>query len=949
MRYVRFFFICTCFLLATPTILANWQRSVTNHTRHDYRAANQNWMVTQHPNGWMYFANNNGVLEYDGETWNTYPIHNAKTRAVKYGNDGRIYVGGLGQFGYFTPNTLGGLDYTCLSDSLDTKRAAGNIWNIHIKDDRVYFQADVSIYYLEKDTLHKVDYAHGFAFSTIVNNKFYASSPSGISLLNGDAFNLIPNTALCTQSKTVGMYAYGDKTLIISALHGMFLYDGATVTPFSTAADEFISKNQLFCSAMKDSLLALGSVQDGVLLLNTVSGQTEKISLRNGLQNKTVLSMLFDRESNLWLGLDNGIDCIHLNTPMFHLLSNNSAIGSGFTSCFYKNRLYLGTNQGLYATDFPIKLTEDTKLQLIQGTEGQVWSLLEHDGRLFCGGVNSLIVFDGHRATKLSGIRGVWAIQPLRLHPGHLLAGTYIGLYIIKKEGDTWRVSHRIDNARYSAKNMYVEEVTGAVWITNKERGLFRITLSDDLRSAQVKNYNNEFLPAGDNTYISRVNGEIIIASRQGLFRYDQMKDRVEKHTELENILDGDVPYTYIMQHRGEDIWYASRGMLKLARYQHDKNTWKHNNNESYLKGFLIEDFEHVAIYDRQALIGTEEGLCLLDFDRTISEKPALNLQIRRVYLTTHKDSLIYGRNYEFSTRRVQIPYANNSIKIEYSLTNYNKSSATQYSYKLDGTNNNEWSEFSENNTKEYTNLPEGKYTFHVKTIINEELEEIETSFNFEILPPWYRAWYAYMVYLLLVMLVVLYLYYKFIVGQQKTIRKKEQEIIRQKEENTRKDEKIVSLKEKNLQAELKHKSDELIRTTLNIVRKNEMLQNFRKEAISISKSIDEENLPHIRRKVLRLINSVDTNLSHDDDLQTFESNFDSVHHDFFEKLDAHSPGLNKKEKMLCAYIKMDLMSKEIAPLLNISLRGVEISRYRLRKKLQLNQEDSLADFLQQL
>lgn len=944
------FFICLYFFLTANTAFANWQRSVTNYNRQSYKAANQNWMIEQHPNGWMYFANNKGLLEFDGETWNTYSIHNAKTRAVKHGNDGRIYVGGLGQFGYFTPNVHGGLDYTCLSDSLETKRAAGNIWNIHILDDRVYFQADVAVYYLENNTLQKIDYSRGFSFSTIVNNKFYTSSPGGISFLNGDTFSLIPNTNRCTESKTVGMYPFGDKLLIITALDGMFLYDGVEVTRFHSAADSFISKNQLFCSAMKDSLLALGSVQDGVLLLNLQSGETEKFSIKNGLQNKTVLSMLFDGENNLWLGLDNGIDCIHLNTPMFFLFSNKSAIGSGYTSRFYKGRLYLGTNQGLYATDYPIRLTEDTNLELVQGTEGQVWTLVEYDGKLFCGGGNSLIVYDGNRASKISGVRGVWTIQPLKKSPGCMLIGTYIGLYILKKSGDEWAISHRISNANYSAKNMYVEEVTNAIWITNKEKGLFRLNLTDDLTDAQVKNYNNDSLPTGDNTYISRINGEIIIASRQGLFRYNQIKDKLERHEKLEEMLDGPTSYTYIMQDAQKHIWFVSNGTLKLARYQPETNSWKRNKSESYLKDYLIEDFEHVAVYGQNhALIGTEEGICLLDFGKTAKSKIPLNLQIRKVYLTIRKDSLVYGRNYEYSTNPLVIPYKSNSIKIEYSLNNFDKSFITQYSYKLNGGGHSEWSEFSENSVKEYTNLQEGKYTFHVKTIINEEMEEISTSFDFDILPPWYRSWYAYSLYFLIIVLIAFYLYYKFIIGQQKTIQRKEMEIIKQKEENTKKDEKIISLKEKNLQSELKHKSDELIRTTLNIVRKNEMLQNIKKEAVSISRSIDEENLPNIRRKVIRLINSVDTNLEHDDDLQAFETTFDSVHHDFFEKLDKQFPALNKKEKLLCAYIKMDLMSKEIAPLMNISLRGVEIGRYRLRKKLQLNQEDNLADFLQRL
>lgn len=179
----------------------------------------------------------------------------------------------------------------------------------------------------------------------------------------------------------------------------------------------------------------------------------------------------------------------------------------------------------------------------------------------------------------------------------------------------------------------------------------------------------------------------------------------------------------------------------------------------------------------------------------------------------------------------------------------------------------------------------------------------------------------------------------------------KELELYHQKQvfqqESDLKDKKIDLLKEENLQAELRHKSEELVRTTLNIVRKNEVLQDIKKEVIGISHAVADENLVAIRRKTLRLIGQIDTNIEHDDDLQAFQSTFDSVHHDFFRKLEEQFPELTNREKLLCAYIKMDLLSKEIAPLLNLSQRGVEISRYRLRKKLGLGERENLMEFLQ--
>ena len=144
-------------------------------------------------------------------------------------------------------------------------------------------------------------------------------------------------------------------------------------------------------------------------------------------------------------------------------------------------------------------------------------------------------------------------------------------------------------------------------------------------------------------------------------------------------------------------------------------------------------------------------------------------------------------------------------------------------------------------------------------------------------------------------------------------------------------------------------KSDELVKTTLNVVRKNEILQRIKKDAESLSRTINEGNLVNVRRGMLRLITQINTNIEHDSDLDNFQSSFDAIHNNFFKELDAQFPQLTHKDKMLCAYIKMNLMSKEIAPLLNISVRGVEISRYRLRKKLNLDEKANLAEFLQKI
>ncbi|WP_300910716.1 transcriptional regulator [uncultured Bacteroides sp.] len=934
---------------------AGWQRPVSNYTRHVYKAGNQNWDIQQHDNGWIYSANNNGLLEFDGVEWNIYPIHNAKTRAVKVDDRGRIYIGGMEQFGYFTPNHLGGLEYTCLSDSLSPDVNVGIIWNILVDRDRVYFQSDRHFFYMEEDVIKKISCSSKIYTSLILHNKLYIVTDEGLLALNGTEFRKVSESSgVGTVVRIGGLLPYKDRMLVVTCDNGLFLYDGTSFKKYPTVAEEFCRKNRVFCAALQDSLLALGSIQGGVCLLNLETDEMEVISTENGLQNKTVLSMMFDKAGNLWLGLDNGIDCIHLDAKITSLYGGKPVIGSGYASCSYKGKFYFATNQGLYRSDLPEQLSQNSSIDFVPETSGQVWSLYPYDDKLFCCSNNGIFIMDGEHLEHLSNPKGVWGVIPVSARKDVLIAGTYSGLYLLMKKGERWIMESYIKGFVRSCKDMLMEDATHTLWVGNKQDGISRLILSEDLRTVEkVKDYNHTDFPRGYNACLLRVKDEIVVASHYGLWRYDQNRDSLEPYTWLEQLLEGKTDYTYMKIDSLQNIWYVTDGSLKVLHYDSTRKEYRRLNDELFLKGLLIENFEDVYLYNAdQAIVGTEEGFTLIKTDSLPSQRAPLTLQIRKVYLTGLRDSLIYGRSYLYDTAPVVIPYAQNSLRIEYSANNYNKARTVLYSYRLNANGEKEvWSEYSENNIKEFTGLHEGKYVFSVKLLTDGDQEPIETSFAFEILPPWYRTWWSYLAYSMLVLLMFFYMYYRIQESRKKLLMQKELELYRQeqkfREESELKDKKIDILKEENLQAELRHKSEELVRTTLNIVRKNEILLDIKKEVVGISHAINEENLIALRRKTLRLLGQIDTNIGHDNDLQAFQNTFDSVHHDFFKRLEKEFPELNNKEKLLCAYIQMNLISKEIAPLLNISLRGVEISRYRLRKKLNLEEGENLAEFLQ--
>ena len=159
-------------------------------------------------------------------------------------------------------------------------------------------------------------------------------------------------------------------------------------------------------------------------------------------------------------------------------------------------------------------------------------------------------------------------------------------------------------------------------------------------------------------------------------------------------------------------------------------------------------------------------------------------------------------------------------------------------------------------------------------------------------------------------------------------------------------EEKEKIMQEKQVRMELEHKAQDLAASTMNLIRKNEILLEINNKLAKATDHIVDD-----RNKSLKIISNIQSeikeNIQHDDDWKKFEKNFDVVYEDFLKRLSTNYPKLTVSDKKMCAYLKMGLSSKEIAPLLDITLRSVEMNRYRLRKKLGLEREENLADFLQ--
>lgn len=942
---MKFFIYITFSLLLSLQAYAtmqsqDWQRSIVNYERGEYKGGVQNWMIDQSKNNKMYFANSDGLLEFDGTNWELYLVKNNIVRSIHNINN-RMYIGGSSEFGYFEANEKGKLIYHSLSEN--TSGWGGEVWNIINKKEYIYFVSEhyIHIFNSQTGTIKAIEPPEKIDCSALINDTLYLGTVGGIFYLSEENHCiLLPESGFLLGYKLTNLCLYKNQLLVSTSNKGIFLFDNSgKLNRVESIADDFIKNNQIFSVAVSGTRIALGSVQNGIFIFDLESPlYKETFNLKNGLNNNTILDCYFDNDLNLWLGLDKGIAYINLKSPIRPLFATISAIGTGYCSIIYNNELYLGTNQALYKVS-------DGKYRPINRVEGQIWSLNIIDGKLFSSGDNGVAVISPTESYQID-IPGAWETHILSDSKDKLIVGTYSGFSILEKNNGRWAFSHKIPYFTASCRGFIEDEESYSFWVTNTSSNIQRITFDKDFsRIEEIKNYELENANIKSNSIFRVIDNNLVVCADNGVYQYSRISDSFYKNNQLEATLDGSKYYDYLYIDRFKNLWYIADHQLKLKPYVNGKYEKKLNYD---LSNDLIGSFQNVFLADSStAIISVDNAFFKIDLSQDTQSITQLEASIR-TFSSSKNDSIIHYGN---SSNTIELPYDLNSVKIDFVATNFTHTSEILYTYKLNVIDK-EWSIPSSNTSKEYTNLPAGNYTFEVKAFINgTNVPYKSTTFSFRINPPWYKSPIACIIYIIIIFILLFLLYKETIRRQKKIISQKKEELITQskkhKEETDLKDKEIYELQNENLRNKLQHKTHELNGYLLNIVRKNEMLVIIKKNAMSISKAIDEgKQTSYIRQKVMGLLGQINTSLEHDDNFDVFQSNFDSIHYDFFKILDERFPQLNRNDKVLCAYLKMNLSSKEIAPLLNISIRGVEVSRYRLRKKMNLNRNENLSEYM---
>jgi ligand-binding sensor domain-containing protein/DNA-binding CsgD family transcriptional regulator len=932
---------------------------VQNYTKAIYQSGNQNWSISRDEHGIMYFGNAEGLLTFDGRYWQLHRMPNGLiVRSVAADGRGKVYAGGFGEFGYWHNDEKGFLRYNSLVKLVPKGQLPNEeIWKIYVDGDRVIFQSFGRIFIYSKGRISIIRAHNPFLFLFKTGSRYFVEQVNaGLFELKNNHLDSVAGSNILGNSGILSILPFHqDKYLIGTAKNGLFIYDGKKIRPWGNQANDFLKTYQLNNGAViPGKYFAYGTILNGIVIMDTAGKVVQHINKSSGLQNNTVLSLYTDPEQNLWTGLDNGIDRIEVNSPLYFYFDKTGRFGTVYSSIIFNKRIYLGTNQGLFYSDWsPEKnnlLLQSFDFKLIPGSQGQVWDLSLQDGRLLCGHNDGTYQVNGDKITKISTVNGGWTIK--KLNAGRLIQGTYTGLVIYRKDNaGNWVFDHKVAN--FVEPSRYVEQDSkGQIWVGHAYKGIYKITLSADLkRAVSVKYYDKRFgLPDSYNVNVFNLDNRIVFSSDSGFCIYDDITDRFYKYQQLNKKLGTFASSNKIIAAIGKKYWFINHGRVAITDLAVPGKLTIDSNRFNMLNGQMVQHYENINLINNLIyLISVDDGFVILnDDDALLRNKIKLpEVLIRRLENITDKVTVITDNSNQLDN--IEIPYAQNNIRIAYTLPYY-RQAKIRFQYYLDGYSR-QWSDWTPQSQKEFTNLNQGVYHFNVRAKINDENISSISMFTFTVLPPWYGGRIAMIVYVLLIILafyVTRYFYSQKLMRHQHAIHEK---LDREKEqflqqEAIANEQQIVKIKNEKLQADLAGKIRELANSAMNIVYKNELLQKISEE---INHLKDISGKPLAEDQLRRIQKVIDEGMSDERDWSIFESSFNEAHENFFKKLKSGHPDLVPNDMKLCAYLRMNMSSKEMASLLNISLRGVEIRRYRLRKKLNLAHDKNLVEFLMEL
>lgn len=759
---------------------------IRNYLPRETGGGPENMAIVQDKRGVLYVANQEGILEYDGVSWRLIRIA-GKSWVESLATDwsGKVYAGGIGEIGYLSPDELGQMRYVSMNERIPKKyRPFSHVLSIHIMAEGVLFHSLEYLYYFSRDRFKAWKADSGFIRSFLIGNKVYVwQHGSGLLVADGDSLCKVPGGEFFSDreirvmlpmdgsAKTRGEPA-ARGMILIAAKDKFFLYNGEKAAPFAGEADRILEGNALkLGTVLANGEFALALKGGGFIVLDSDGRVRKSIDRSSGLKDDIIHGFFQDSAGGIWLAMSNGLSRLEMPSPLSIFDERSGLRGSIWSIARHQGDLYIGTNTGVFrmnsgatAGTRDLATGSEPVFKPIPPIKSYGWEFLSTEGSLLVSSSDGIYQILEDKAELISAHSYACSILRSRLDPSRIFIckGTGGVDSIYRKQG-RWSSEGEIPNTKSISAENLLETRTGQLWLGTIDMGVYRVTFPPGRagrgqgKEPLLEHFGTEHgLPTANRTFIHNIGDTLIAATCEGIFRFDAGTGRFSPDPRFTGLFpEGNrLIYELILDRQGQ-IWMHTRnerlgieevGMaipLPDGRYR-----WE-NYPFSRFSGASIEAIFPEA--DGNVWFGSADSLYRYNPQKdkkTIFGFPAL---VRRV--KTAGDRLLFGgvwvSGHQDEDRVPILDYADNALRFEYSALWYNREEANRFQVFLEGMDSR-WSTWSSQTLKEYNNLPEGDYCFHVRARNIFKNMGREDVFRFRILPPWYRTRWAYAGYVIL-------------------------------------------------------------------------------------------------------------------------------------------------------------------------------------------------------
>lgn len=752
---------------------------IRNYTPKEYGAAPSNWAIVQDKRGIIYFGNAEGLLEYDGASWRRIATPNRTVvRSLAIDQNDRIYVGEVGTFGYLAPDSLGTLRYVSLLELVpEEDRKFADVWSSRVTKDGIYFTTYNTLFRLapeavplqqkpplgnflseaKKPSLVRAWKAETrFQFAFVVNDRLYVDQRDvGLMCMEGDSLRLVPGGGYFASRRISAMLPFDDRQILIGTMgHGLFLYDGAAFRPFATEADSLLKQNHLYQGiVLANGTFALATIRGGVIIMDSIGRVLQRLDKTTGLQDNFVLAMRADLQGGLWLALFNGISRVETPSPLSLFGEESRLKGAVVAVIRHRDLLYVATGLGVYCLE-TAKSAEAT-FKPVAGIATQCWAFLPHGDDLLVASNEGVYRISRYGTTNL-GLNGAISLFRSQNDSSRIFVGQVFGLGLLLRSRNQWVNAGNIFGIEEEIRSI-AEDSAGRLWLGTKSQGILRVTLSafgEKLAASYIERFSrSDGLPEGE-INVNGVNRRILFAGVKGLYRFDETSRHFLPDSSLDlEFTNGTTGVGVLASDDHGNVWLSA-----TQEVGDELNLFMRQPDESYQRirtPFLrIPKTAIWAIYPENDSIkdgmngplwfGGAEGL--MQYDPKVRKDYAIPFSalIRRVIVDI--DSIIFGGTSEVTNSAHSVPALSpqtKNLRFEFSATSFEAESENRFQTYLEGFEKN-WSPWTRETKRDYTNLSEGEYRFHVRAQNVYEQPSLEGVFAFTILPPWYQTWWAY-------------------------------------------------------------------------------------------------------------------------------------------------------------------------------------------------------------